>query len=616
MNEENKKYLEAYYDNEADANKQMIFANAFAGSILFVIWIMYLTGVFPLYTNTLTLINIFLPINIFILFTPLFYLKKGLKKPRLKYFLVFSFIFVVAILNVIIPKHAIIGWALCIAIVNHYYNTKLGLKAYITVLILMLLCLYLSMFVGEFDPNLLGEGKVIDGQITYVYGVKTRYNYLHELLLAGDNRYLKVFAFYYMSRAILISLLFFVSNSLNKRTYKLFIKEIEINTEQSKTKTELELSSELQMSTLPVEMLANEDVEIQAELKPAKIVGGDFYDYYRLSQNQVAILIGDVSGKGVPAAMFMMKVVTCFRNYISVDKTPSQVLKDVNMALCKNNKAQMFATCFIAVVDTQTGLVKYSNAGHNPPIIGHNKNYRYLSVQNGVMLGVLESINLVDEQFSLNKGDTITLYTDGITETKNDKDELYGENRLINLFNKKDYSCLLELHHSIKDDVAKFANGAEQSDDLTYLTLKFHGDKYLYQEQTFVTQTNQIGEMLKFIKDFSVKNNFETRFVNNLMIVGDEILSNIIKYGYKQEKGEVYIRLLYNIDAKELVLTIIDKGEKFDQFEIDNKPLNGNVNDVKEGGLGILIVKKLMSEYAYDYINGKNIITLKKKFDK
>ena len=189
MNKETNKYLEAYYDNEADANKQMIFANVFSGIVLFVIWILYLTKVFPVYNNTFTLINIFFPVNIFILVSPLIYLKKGLRKPKLKYFLVFSFIFVISILNVIIPKHAIIGWALCLVIVNHYYNPKLGKIAFWVILAMMLVCLYLAMFIGEYDPNLLGEGIIQDGKIEYVYGIKNRYDYLHEQLTNGNNRY-------------------------------------------------------------------------------------------------------------------------------------------------------------------------------------------------------------------------------------------------------------------------------------------------------------------------------------------------------------------------------------------------------------------------------------------
>lgn len=614
MEKEVNQYLEAYYDNEADANKNMIFANAFAGIVLLVIWILYLTRVFPLYNNTFTLINIFFPINIIILFTPLLYLKSNLKKPTLKYFLVFSFIFVIAILNVIVPKHAIIGWAIGIVIVNHYYNPKLGLGTYLLILGLMLICLYLAMFVGEYDPNLLGSGIVVDGEIKYIYGIKERYDYLHNLLMNGNNRYLKVFTYYYISRAVLISIIFFVSNSLNRRTYNLLIKEIKINTEQSKTKTELDVAKDIQLATLPVDFLTSEDIEIQAELRPAKTVGGDFYDYYKLSDSKIAIVIGDVSGKGIPAAMFMMKAITCFKNYINSYLSPSKIMKEVNKAIFKNNESQMFVTCFLAIIDLETGIVTYSNAGHNHPIVGHALNYHYLDCQSGVMLGVIEDIDLVDGTYKLNSGDTITLYTDGITEARNDKGEFYGESRLINLFNKKEYSCLIELHHNLKDDIENFSNGVDQSDDLTYLTLKYHGDKYLYKEKLFNGSFNQVQDMLNFVNKFLKEQDIEQSFINEFMIVGDELFSNILKYGYSGLAGEIFIRILYGITQKELVLTIIDKGAPFNPFNIDNKPVSGEASTLVEGGLGILIVKNLMSEYAYDNINGKNIVTLKKKF--
>lgn len=614
MDKEINKYMEAYYDNEANANKQMIFANAFAGCLLFIMWILYLTRVFPLYNDTFTLINIFFPLSIIILLSPLMYLKKSLKKPRLKYFVVFSFIFVIAILNVIIPKHAIIGWALCIVIVNHYYNPKLGKIAFIITLVLMLICLYLAVFVGEYDPNLLGGGQIIDGQIKYVYGIEERYNYLHEQLINGENRYLKIFGFYYVARAVLLSLIFFVSNALNKRTRNLLMTEIAINTEQAKTNTELEVAKQLQLSNLPSEFLISEKFAIQAELKPAKIVGGDFYDYYRLNDNEVAILIGDVSGKGIPAAMFMMKVITCFKNNIQNNDSPSQVLKKVNYELYKSNDTQMFATCFLAIVNTNNGQIKYANAGHNPPIIGNNKNYKYLNVNNGVMLGVVENANIIDEQTVINAGDTITLYTDGITEARNKNGEMYGENKLINLFNKKEYSSLIDLHCSLKNDIKTFIDDAEQSDDLTYLTLKFYGDKFLLDKKIFTTPKDDVEQMLKFVKDFSIKNKIDNQFINNLLVVCDELLSNIVKYGYKGSKGEIYLQLLFNKRDKELTLSIVDNGNQFNPFNVDNKPVKGEASNLKEGGLGILIVKKIMDSFTYDYINNKNIVTLKKKF--
>ena len=614
---ERNRMLEAYYDNEADANKHMSFAIAFAAGLMFVIWMFYVTGFFKIVNSTLPMLNTIFPIAILILLSPLvfaIFFKKLLRKKNYKYYVIFSFIFVIAALNVILPKHNVIGWALCLLITNHYYNPKVGIITFITVMVLSLLCMYGSMFFGEYDPNLLGPGMVVDGEIVFATGAKERYDYLHTLLVNGENKYLEAFLNFYLARAGLLALVFVVCNSLNKRTYALFTTEIQIKGEQEKTKTELEVAKEIQLNSLPPEFVSNQDLEIQAELLAAKEVGGDFYDYFFLDRNHIALLIADVSGKGIPAAMFMMKTITCFKNYVSIDKSPAETLKQVNATINKNNESNMFVTCFFAIVNTKTGEMQFANAGHNPPIIGQAKHYKFLECKNGFVLGPLKDLIVEDEVYMLESGDTLTLYTDGITEARNRNGEFYGTERLINKFNEKEYSCLVELHHTVKDDIDRFVDGEDQSDDMTYITLKYHGDNYNFKEYTFKGVKDNLPVMLNTIKSFSKDNNFEEGFMNNLQVVADEMLSNVIKYGYKDYVDEVFIRLLYNVDKNEFVLTIIDKGEAFNPFTTNNKPLEGDIKDRKEGGLGILIVKTLMSEYAYDYINHKNIVTLKKKF--
>ena len=616
---ERNKYLEAYYDNEADANRQMGFANSIGGVLVLGIWICYLTGAFFASDWIKPLINIIFPISALILFTPLLYnfrFKKVLRKPNYKFFVVFSFIFVVAALNILLPKNSLIGWALCIVVANHYYNPKLGGFAFGVCLVLMLLCLYGSLFVGEYDPNLLGT-RIIDGEVDEnVFGIAERYELLQEQLAKGNNRYLEAFTLNYLPRAALFTVIFIVSNALNIRTYKLLVKEISINTEQEKTKTELDVARDIQIATLPTGFVTSKDIEIQAELKPAKQVGGDFYDYFQLDDEHIALVIADVSGKGIPAAMFMMKTITCFKNIVSISKSPAETLKEVNKTINKGNDSNMFVTCFFAIINTKTGEMRFANAGHNPPLVGQNKNYKYLKCQSGFVLGPLKDVFVVDEVYKLNNGDTLTLYTDGITEARNKHGLFYGEDRLIDIFNHTEYSCLVELHHSLKDDIERFVDGEDQADDMTYITIKYHGDNYLYEEQRFKGVKENLSKMIQMIDDFGRKMHLEEMFINNLNVVADEMLSNIVKYGYADYTDDIFIRLLYNQDKNEFVLTIIDRGVQFNPFSVNNKPLSGDqdVSRMKEGGLGILIVKKLMSEYAYDYINKKNIVTLKKKF--
>ena len=618
INAENEKYFKAYYDNEYDANRQMSFANAFAAGMLLVVWILYIVGLFKITQRVFFLVNIVFPIGILVLLTPLIYalfFKNFLRRPHYKHFVVFSFVLVVAILNIIIPKHALIGWALCIVIVNHYYNPVLGRITFGVVMAGLLGCMYIAMLVGEYDPHLLGNGVIKDGKIVYVDGLQERLEMLKEMKANGEDRWLKVFLYYFISRGLVLSLVFLVCNSLNVRTYKLLIEEIRVSGDQQKTKTELEVAKEIQLASLPAEFITNQEVEIQAELKAAKEVGGDFYDYFILGDNHVAIVIGDVSGKGIPAAMFMMKTITCFKNYTAPNRMPSEILQLVNKTIYNGNDSKMFVTCFLAIINTKTGRVKFANAGHNPPLVGQKGNYNFLKVNPGFLLGCFPEAYVKDEEFYLNNGDTITLYTDGITEAMNNNREQYGNERLLNVFNRKTYSCLVELHHELKDDVDDFVNGAEQSDDITYITLKYHGDEYNYKEHNFDASSENIPQILDFLRQFAENNKFDEKFTNNLLVVGDELCSNIVKFGYEDGKGEIFIRCLYNINAKEFIFTIIDKGIPFDPFENEAKPLEGDISKRPVGGLGLLIVKKLMSEYAYDRVNNKNITTVKKKFE-
>ena len=614
-----KEYLKAYYANEADANKQMSFANAAAGVYMLVIWIFYLTDFFKINSDvTRLLINIAFPIGILVLISPLLYVfkfKKQLEKPNYKYFVLFSFVFVIAVLNAILPKHSIIAWALCIIMTNHYFNPKVGTGVFISVIIASIIAMYASMFVGEFDANLLlGNDVLKNGQALYADGPKGRYKLLHELIELGYNRYVDAIIFYFLPRAVILALVFFVSNALNLRTYKLLVSEIRVNSEQEKTKTELEVAKEIQLNTLPNETISSEDIEIVGELKAAKEVGGDFYDYLNIDDNNIAILIGDVSGKGVPAAMFMMKTITCFRNFIrNDDKSPAEILREVNASIYDEH-SQMFVTCFLAILNKSTGELRFANAGHNPPVIGKNHQYHFLKCKSGFVLGGLEDAFVVDETITLSPGETLTLYTDGITEARNINGEFFGEERLMTTFNQKDYTCLIELHHGIKDAVAQFVGDAPQADDITFITIQYHGDRYLFEENRFDGKMDNVPAMLDFVENFCTKYKFKEDFKASLLVVTDELISNIIKYGYEDKGGVIYIRQLYNEDKKEFVITIIDRAPAFNQLEVNNDAVSGDPDELEVGGLGILIVKKIMTEYAYDRINGKNILVLRKRF--
>ena len=615
-NVKERKFHDAYYENEADANRHMSYVNGAAGVLAIIIWICYLTGIFEITKEFFILVAVLFPCIALLMFAPLILVRTKLRRTQgYKYFIMFSLLAVVMALNIAVPKHSLLFWPFVILIANHYYNPTVGRVVFVVTLAAMLLCMYLCLFFGEFDENLFGGGVVKpDGTIGTVDTFEERYKLLADLAKNGNNRYVKILIYYFFPRAMIITLFFMVSNLLNKRTYKLLDDEIRVHDEQEKAKTELEVAKNIQLNTLPGEFASKDGVEITGELRAAKEVGGDFYDYVDIDKDHVAIIIGDVSGKGVPAAMFMMKTITSFRDFATKGKSPSEILKAVNSSINKGNTDSMFVTCFLAILDKNTGKLTYSNAGHNHPIIGSNRNYKYLNSAPALFLGCFGTSNVTDNEVTLKPGETITLYTDGITEARNNNGDFFGEERLINVFNKKDYTCTIELHHQIKDEIAQFINGAPQSDDITILTLRYQGDCLDYVEEFFKATKEETAAMLGFINDFSIKHNISEEFKNQLMVVGDEIISNIINHGYENNGGEIFMRLLFNEDKKEFVLTIIDRAKEFNQLTVEDLPIQGDAKKQKIGGLGILIVKNIMTDYSYQRIDNKNILVLKKSF--
>ena len=603
-------YLKAYIDNEADANKKMIIVNAIGGGVATILTICYAVKFFTIPSIMYPVVLVLFPVSAFLLFCPLFFIKSDrLRLPRFKNFLLFSLMAVVAAINIFLPKHGLLAWTLPIVMASHYYNPRFARVVFFSTIVLMLLCMYSGMFLGEYDPLLLSLGVAKDGEVTSVDTPEERYKYLKELMEKGNNRYVKVFSLYYLPRVAAISLLFIISNSLNRRTNRLLREEILANGEHEKAKTELNIAKEIQINTLPSSEIDDGEVHILGELDAAKEVGGDLYDYLYIDENHIAILVGDVSGKGVPAAMFMMKVITSFRDFTVKNKLPSEILKDINTSIIRGNKAGMFVTCFLAIFDKRNGKITYSNAGHNPPLIGSSFNYRYLKPKQGLLLGMFDDPPLVDEEIVLKKGESITLYTDGITEARNDKGEFYGENRLLETFNKKEQFSIDELHEDLKEDIASFVKDAPQSDDITIVTLKYHDASVRTNHKRFDGTLENVKDMLSFIGDFADENKFNDENNNKLLIVSDEILSNVVKYGYQNQGGPIMIRLSFNKSINEFTITVIDKAPEFNQLEVKT---DNNNEELHIGGYGLSIVKNIMDEYSYNYADEKNILTLKK----
>ena len=247
---------------------------------------------------------------------------------------------------------------------------------------------------------------------------------------------------------------------------------------KERIESELSIAHEIQTSMLPHIFPAfphKPEFDLYAMMEPAKEVGGDFYDFMLTAENKLFFLIGDVSGKGVPAALFMMITKTLMKNEALQQLPPDEVLRKVNEIVALDNDSSMFATIFCGVLDTDTGEVEFANAGHNPPVLCRLDGTNYLKPDHGFVLGPMPGTKFTAQKLTLKPGDTLFMYTDGITEAMNPEKQLFSEKRLQQALvdlGEKDVASLI---HSLRDEVRVYAGSEPQSDDITMLAIKFKG---------------------------------------------------------------------------------------------------------------------------------------------
>ncbi len=253
-----------------------------------------------------------------------------------------------------------------------------------------------------------------------------------------------------------------------------------VTAEKERIGAELEVATQIQASMLPCIFPAfpeHKEFDVFASMEPAKEVGGDFYDFFLVDENHLGMVMADVSGKGVPAALFMVIAKTLIKNHAQNGESPSQVLTNVNDQLCENNDAGMFVTCWMGILDIHSGVLTYGNAGHNPPLLCRkNGQFEYIKMTPGFVLAGMEGIRYRQAEITLDKGDIIYLYTDGVTEATDIHNELYGEDRLEKVLNANRIAPLDDMLHAIKADIDLFVGEAPQFDDITMLGLSF-GEK-------------------------------------------------------------------------------------------------------------------------------------------
>ncbi len=386
-----------------------------------------------------------------------------------------------------------------------------------------------------------------------------------------------------------------------------------VTAERERISAELDVATQIQTGMLPCTFPAfpdHSEFDIHATMLPAREVGGDFYDFFMLDDRWLVFLIADVSGKGIPAALFMVITKTLLVNQALEGNAAADIFTTVNTQLCENNDADMFVTAWMGIYDTMSGKLSFVNAGHNPPLIKRRDGqYEYLECRPGFVLGGMEGITWQAEELMLDQGAELFLYTDGITEAINEDLQLYGEDRLQEVLNRANECRPADTVEEVIADVKAYVGEAPQFDDITMVALKI-----LPLEEAHLTveaELDQLDRVLAFIDGCLGKDDCPARERGQIHIVLDELFSNIVQYS-----GSETVRITCKADKAGVSISLRDKGIAYDPFSVPDPDINLPAEERESGGLGILIVKQLMDQVDYRFEEGENIVTLYKAYER
>lgn len=383
--------------------------------------------------------------------------------------------------------------------------------------------------------------------------------------------------------------------------------------EKERIGTELKLANLIQSNSLPNDFPAfpeRHDFDLYALMRPAKEVGGDFYDFFLIDEDHLGLVMADVSGKGVPAALFMMVTKILINEISHIYESPGEVLTLVNDRICSNNKNNMFITVWLGIVNLKTGEVVAANAGHEDPAIYNGKEFVIDKQKHGIPIGAMDGYKYKDYKFKLKTGNKLFIYTDGVPEAEDDNDKMFGLDNMIKSLNKVKESSCTGILNSMKNDVDKFVNGAVQFDDLTMLCFEYIGKSKIKRKQVFRADVLELDNVLSYVHSV-IDKKVEKNQSMKLDVVIEEIFVNIAKYAY-DDVGDVLIEVLF--DKNKLIITFVDEGNPFNPLERDDPDTSLSSDERQIGGLGIYMVKKMMDKVKYEYKDNKNILIIEKKF--
>ena len=381
-----------------------------------------------------------------------------------------------------------------------------------------------------------------------------------------------------------------------------------VTAEKERIGAELDVAAKIQSSMLPCIFPAFPDrneFDIYATMDPAKEVGGDFYDFFMVDADHLAFVVADVSGKGVPAALFMVIGKTLIKDHTGLHDDLGEVFTEVNNILCASNSEEMFITAFEGVLNLKTGELRYVNAGHEIPFLCRKGGvFEPFKVRAGFVLAGMQGIRYRAGSIQLEPGDKVFQYSDGIPEAINSEKAPYGMKRLESVLAKNSEKAPSELLPLVKADVDAFVGDADQFDDITMLCIEFKGNGRKA-EISLTPDAESVKTVAEFLDTTLEAWEIPMKVVSKLQIVADEIYSNIVRYSQAKNAKVTAVQ-----NGTVLSLRFEDDGKPYDPTTAAEPDITASAEEREIGGLGIFIVRNMMDSMDYRYKDGHNVLTL------
>ena len=388
-----------------------------------------------------------------------------------------------------------------------------------------------------------------------------------------------------------------------------------VTAEKERIGAELNVATQIQADMLPRIFPAFPDrteFDLYASMVPAKEVGGDFYDFFLVDDDHIALVMADVSGKGVPAALFMVIAKTLIKNRAQLGESPAEILKNVNEQLCEGNEAELFVTVWLAVIEISTGRGLAANAGHEHPVIRRaDGKYELVTYRHSPAVATMNGIRFREHPFELYPGDRLFVYTDGVPEATNAGNVLFGEERMLASLNRDPDASPEELLRTVKKDIDAFVGDAPQFDDITMMSFCYNGAPRV-KELRLEASVENLERVLEFVDGTLEALDCPQNIQMKIDVAVEEIFVNIAHYAYGSETGLAQINIETQSDPKRIAIVFRDWGVPYDPLAKPDPDVTLSAEERQVGGLGIFMVKKSMDDMKYEYTDGQNVLTIVK----